>query len=72
LILLISGLKWESVEPLLDELMQCIEILPNPNDKAVKRDLFDGDIEEISTFATLQQEAFQLHLSFIKPGSPSN
>ena len=64
----LSGIKWELAEPLLNEMMQCVQI-------RVKADTIrpllenepgqiNADIEEISTRVKLRYEWFKLHLGF--------
>lgn len=63
----IGSLKWEDAEPLLAELMSCVEFVPDPAKKHQHREIGRGgadDIEEISTISKLQMEAFNLHANF--------
>lgn len=64
-----NGIKWEDLEPLLDELMECVKIVPNPDNKEVTRQLIASDIEEIATMLKLQSEVFKLHVNFIQTES---
>ena len=59
------------VKPLMDEMMECVEIVPDPGRPAVKRRLFDGDIEEIATIIKLRTEVFKLHTDFFQSAAPS-
>lgn len=60
------------VKPLLDEMMSCIEIYPDPTNKAVCRKLVgQDDIEEVTTLVTLRSEVFTLHTGFLVPAIPS-
>ena len=52
------------VEPLLDELLDCVEFIPNPENPNVKRKIWTEDIEEAATYFALQKEAITLHMSF--------
>ena len=58
-----AGLKWEIMEPLLDEMMQCVQVVPSPG---IVRPLIESadDIEEVSTRFTLRKEVLELHLGF--------
>lgn len=67
---LTSGINWEELEPLLDELMGCVKFIPNLQNPNVTRGLIESDIEEFTTIAKLQQSAFMLHINFIKPANP--
>lgn len=58
------GLAWDQLEPLLDELMECVKFLPNTDNLSVTRGLIESDIEEFTTFMRLQKEVIQLHANF--------
>jgi hypothetical protein len=62
---------WGDVEPLLDELMTCVQAVPDQN-KPVPRGLFEGDIEEVSTLVKLRLEAFELSSGFSVAGALSD
>lgn len=62
----LSGLKWEVAEPLLNEMMDCVQIVPDPTKIHVARKLFDEDIEEITTRIKLRVEVWSLHTDFLK------
>jgi len=72
----ISGLKWEDAEPLLKEMLDCVQIMPDPTKPHVVRALMvDDDIEELSTRIKLRAEVWKLHVGFLKavaPQSPRN
>lgn len=61
-------MDYYQAEPLLDELMTCIQIKPSPN---VIRALIDEDIEEVSTRIRLKIEVLQLHVGFSLAGGGS-
>ena len=54
----IAGLKWEVAEPLLEEMLQCVQIIPNPAKPQVVRALVESDIEEILTRFKLRVEVW--------------
>ena len=60
----ISGLKWEVAEPLLAEMLEGIEIIPDPAKTHVKRPIVESDIEEVVTRLKLRMEVFNLHVDF--------
>lgn len=62
----LSGITWELAKPLMQELMACINFIPDPRNPHVNRGLFEGDIEEIATRAALKWEVLQLHVDFSK------
>jgi len=59
-----SSLKWETAEPLIDEMMTCVQYMPDPGNPLIVRALFPGDIEEIGTLFTLRKEVLNLHVGF--------
>jgi hypothetical protein len=61
-----GNLDWYALKPLLDELMGCVKIIPDPKNSTVMRDLIGDDIEEPLTRAKLKKEALMLHLDFFK------
>lgn len=65
-------LRFDDVEPLLDEMMECVQIIPKPSQPDVVRPLvLDGDgadIDEILTLMRLRKEVFDLHTEFFTQG----
>ena len=60
-----GSMKFEDAEPLLDEMLACVEAVPNPADRSTVTPLFDGSsIEEPSTMFTLHKAVFCLHVDF--------
>lgn len=75
---LATGIAFEDAEPLMDELLDCVKIMPNPADPSVVRELVfdlenpDGDdIQEASTLLKLRAEVFNLHVDFSLAGGKS-
>lgn len=66
----LSRVPYDLAEPLLDEMMSCVAIVPDPRQQAVKRGyggvgpLIEDDIEEVSTRLVLRKAVFDLHLDF--------
>ena len=60
----LSKLKWEVAKPLFNEMLQCIEIIPDPSKAHVRRPLVLSDIEEVATRLKLRMEVFNLHVDF--------
>ena len=58
--------KWELMEPLLDEMMECVRYVPKPSNPDVVLPLATNEdaIEEVSTILKLRQELLELHLGF--------
>jgi len=62
----LSFLPWESAEPLLSEMWDCVQVMPDPSKPHVVRGLIEEDIEEIKTRIKLRGEVFKLHTDFLK------
>lgn len=67
----LSGLSWELLEPLMSEMMSCVQIMPDPSKPHVVRPLIEEDIEEISTRLQLRIAVWKLHVAFFKNAAPS-
>lgn len=54
------------VKPLLAELMECVEFVPNPQKPQVKLGypMFESQVEEVKTLLSLKWEVLKLHLDF--------
>lgn len=65
-------LDFNEAEPLLDEMWDCIQIIPDPSHQNVTRPILEDDIEEIATRIKLRTEIFNLHVSFSQPAVQSN
>lgn len=68
----LSGVAWEDLEPLLDELMSCVMVVPTPSKSDITRKVMIDDIEEVMTLSVLRKEVFQLHVGFSTPADPLN
>ena len=66
----LSGLKWEVAEPLLAEMWDCIQIIPDPAKPHIVRKVFDEDIEELMTRVKLRGQVWKLHTGFLKDADP--
>lgn len=60
----LASMSFADAEPLLDEMMQCVEIIPDPANDLVKRPIDRDDIEEVPTLMTLRKEVLELHTGF--------
>lgn len=67
----LSGVDWQDLEPLLDEMMSCVTLVPTPSQPAIVRKVMVDDIEEVQTFSLLRKEVFQLHVGFLSPADRS-
>lgn len=61
---LICQLPFEEAESLLNEMFDCVSIIPNPKSPDVIRSLIEDDIEEIKTRLKIRGEIFKLHTDF--------
>lgn len=71
----LSKLSFDEVQPLLDEMWQCVTLQPDPKHPEITRPLYWGgpdgegsDIDEIATMVKLRAEVFALHSGFSLPG----
>lgn len=59
-----GALHAEDVEPLMDDMMGCVQRIPDASKPDIVRALVEDDIEEVSTRLRLRGEVMQLHLGF--------
>jgi hypothetical protein len=69
----VAGLRWEVAEPLLSEMMACVQRIPDPAKPHIHRVIIESadDIEEISTRLKLRVEVWKLHMGFLQAVAPS-
>ncbi|WP_086126171.1 hypothetical protein [Salmonella enterica] len=65
----LSKIPPEEARPLLDEMMECIQFVPDPKNRGIRRPLIEDDIEEITTRLNLRAEVFRLHVDFFSPAA---
>jgi hypothetical protein len=58
------GMRWDDAEPLLDEMMTCVQIVTDPGRSPFRRDVTDDDIDEVKTLLRLREEVLSLHVGF--------
>lgn len=63
---MVSQIPPAEAKPLLDELMECVQCVPDAANQNIKRRLIDDDIEEIATRLKLRAEVFKLHVDFFQ------
>ncbi|MEG1465051.1 MAG: hypothetical protein RSA68_03985 [Hafnia sp.] len=61
---MVAQISADEARPLLDELMKCIQFVPDPTNQNIKRGLIDDDTEEVVTRLKLRSEVFKLHVDF--------
>jgi hypothetical protein len=54
-------IPFEAAQPLLDEMMSCVQFIPSQN---IKRSLIEDDIEEVTTRLQLRKAIWNLHMDF--------
>jgi hypothetical protein len=67
-----GGLSFDEAEPLLDEMMQCVHIVPDPKVAAITRPVDTEDVEEVKTYLLLRNEVVALHTGFSVAAKFSN
>lgn len=67
----LGKVPFEQAEPLLDEIMGCVQIVPDPSKPHVVRALIDEDIEEVATRLELRKAVWDLHTGFFSLGGLS-
>jgi hypothetical protein len=63
----LRGVLWSDLEPLLDEMMTCVQFIPTPSQPHIVRNIMFDDIEEVATLSILRKEVFSLHVDFSGP-----
>jgi hypothetical protein len=63
----LAGVSFGDLEPLLDEMLTCVEVMPTPGRPDIIRKLLPDDIEEVKTLQTLRMEVFRIHTGFSPP-----
>jgi hypothetical protein len=63
----LTKLNYYDIEPLLDEMLECISI----KEKVTARDLTEDDIEEAATYLVLRKEVLDLHMGFSRNATQS-
>lgn len=68
----LAALSYDQLEPLMAEMLECIEVMPDPVKPHVLRKLMpDIDIEEIGTLLRLRAEVMGMHFDFFKNAARS-
>lgn len=61
---MVAKIPPEDAKPLLDELIKCVQFVPNPDNTSIKRPLIEDDTEEVATRLKIRAEVFKLHVDF--------
>jgi len=67
----LAKVPYEMVKPLFDEMMGCVQIVPDRANPQFVRPLIEDDIEEIATRLMLRKATLTLHLDFFLAAAPS-
>lgn len=59
-----GGIDFADAEPLLAEMLACVQIIPDASRPMVKRAIIEDDIEEVTTLLRLREEVLSIHLGF--------
>jgi hypothetical protein len=67
----LNKLKFEEAEPLLDEMLSCVQFIPDPSKidqftgKPLARPVdWENDVEEVATIVQLRSEVVEVHTGF--------
>lgn len=61
----LSFVSFVDAEPLMNEMMQCVQVVPDPvRNPGFARPLVADDIEEVQTILYLRSEVFEIHTGF--------
>jgi hypothetical protein len=62
-----KGVSFYDAEPLLDEMLGCVRVVPDPGNPAIVRAMNgQDDVEEVATLLELRREVLRLHVDFSK------
>lgn len=59
-----GGMSFADAEPLMDEMMRCVQRVVDPSNPTFARALIEDDIEEVQTRLKIRMELFKLHVDF--------
>lgn len=59
----ITSLSFDEAEPLLDEMMTCVTIQPDPTIEHTRATI-EADFEEVATILSIRDAVFKLHVGF--------
>ena len=60
----LGSMAFTDAEPLLDELLGCVQIARDPTHPSILARPLDMDFEEVATLLRLRKEVFELHTGF--------
>ena len=68
---LLTAIPYDVLKPLLDEMLKCVQFIPEPSRPGTTRPFDYEDIEEPTTLLALRAEVFKLHVGFSEAAEPS-
>lgn len=60
----LAAIPYELAAPLFAEMMECVQVIPDPTRPFVMHKLTDDDIDEVTTYLRLREEIITLHTGF--------
>lgn len=60
----LMGAEFKAIEPLMDEMMHCVQYLPSESVRMPFSMFGDSTIEEVSTLLLLREQLLELHTGF--------
>lgn len=67
----LARIPFDLAKPLFDQLMSCVQIVPDRANQQFTRALLEDDVEEITTRLQLRKAALMLHIDFFLSAAPS-
>jgi hypothetical protein len=61
----LAGMQYAELKPLLDEMVDCVQIIRDHKKSDFAQPLMENDIEEVMTVFRLYREVWDLHASFL-------
>jgi len=68
----LSRVPYAAAQPLIDEMLDCVQLMPDVSKPHYVRTLLENDIEEITTYLLLRKEVWTLNTDFFKAAAESN
>jgi hypothetical protein len=59
-----APIKYEDLSPLLDEMLLCVQAVPDPKEPGQSHPIIEGEIEELTTLVYLRNAIIEIHTGF--------
>ncbi|MFM0507654.1 hypothetical protein [Paraburkholderia sp. RL17-373-BIF-A] len=66
----LARVPFDMAKPLFDQMMECVQIIPDRANPEFVRPLIDDDIEEVGTRLMLRKATVDLHMDFFRVAAP--